>query len=118
LSSQALEETTTTTTEAPLQETTTTTTALLDVTTTTTLTEGAFMMSSESAPDASTACSLPIDVQRYHTGTSAEPAAGDTVTIDYPPVSGFDGNSQWYRISTGVIQIFSDGTVMAFQPCP
>ena len=114
----APEETTTTTTEAPLQETTTTTTALLDVTTTTTLTEGAFMMSSESAPDASTACSLPIDVQRYHTGTSAEPAAGDTVTIDYPPVSGFDGNSQWYRISTGVIQIFSDGTVMAFQPCP
>jgi hypothetical protein len=89
-----------------------------ETTTTTTLTEGAFLISSTGAGDSGSACSLPLDTQLYHTGVGTQPAPGDTVTVDYPPTSGFDGNSLWYRISTGVIQIFSDGTVMNFATCP
>ena len=76
------------------------------------------MMSTESASSPSAACSLRTDVERYHTGTGSDPIFGDTVTIDYPPTSAFDGFDLWYKVSTGVIQVASDGTVIDFQICP
>ena len=106
--------TTTTTTAAP----TTTTTTAAATTTTTTLAAGSFMISSAGSPVPNPACSFTIDTLLYHTGMGIYPTIGDTVTVDYPPTSGFVGNSQWFRISTGVIQIQDDGTVMDFQACP
>jgi hypothetical protein len=76
------------------------------------------MISSASSPVPNPACSFTIDTLLYHTGMGIYPTIGDTVTVDYPPTSGFAGNSQWFRISTGVIQIYDDGTVMDFQACP